>query len=188
MIEDDIIELLHKVRPLDRRPLQIVPASEEELRRFERIHGMTLPGELKSWFRHCNGANVNPGGLESLFPRNETVCLDWHFKQYPAWKQKGWFPLGSDGCGDLYIAMTQITIPASGTHPICFLDQSDFAKPRYAVASGVWKFLYMLLQTQVLHDQGKEVYWPFSKAAVLDVDPALGECRELPLPWEIEDE
>jgi len=187
-IEDQVIELLHQVRPLDQRPVQVIPATDEDLRRFEQVHGMNLPNELKSWFRHCDGANVNPGGLDSLFPKHEIVCLDWHFKQYPAWKEWGWFPLASDGCGNLYIMMSQITIPSTGTHPVFFLDQSDFEKPDYVVASGVWKFLYFVLQSEVLHDQGKHEYWPFDKVGVLAVDPALAECREIPLPWEVDAE
>ncbi len=188
MIEDEVIELLHRVRSLDQRPVQITPATDENLRRFEQIHGMCLPCELKSWFRLCDGANVNPGGLESLFPKNEPVCLDWHFKQYPAWKERGWFPLASDGCGDLYVMTAHTIISSTGTHPVCFLDQSDFTKPQFAVASGVWKFLYLLLQTEVLRDQGKEVFWPFHKESVLAVDPALAECKDTLLPWEIDGE
>ena len=188
MIEDQVIELLHQVRPLDQRPVQITAATDEELRRFEQIHGINLPSELKLWFQRCNGANVNPGGLDSLFPRHEVVCLDWHFKQYPAWKERGWYPLASDGSGNLYIMTSQTIIPSTGTHPVCFLDQCDFEKPRYAVASGVWKFLHFLLQNEVLHEQGRNEFWPFDKQAVLAADPALAECRDIPLPWEIEDE
>jgi len=188
MIEDQVMELLHRVRSLDRRPVQITPATDEDLQRFEQIHGIRLPKELKSWFRRCDGANVNPGGLESLFPKNQPISLDWHFRQYPAWKERGWFPVASDGCGDLYVMTARTIIPSTGTHPVCFLDQSDFTKPRYAVASGVWKFLYLLLQTEVLRDEEREDYWPFSKEFVLAADPALAECKDVPLPWGMDGE
>ena len=188
MIEDDVIALLHKVRPLDDGPVQIVPAGEEELQRFQQTHGIALPGELKAWFRRCNGANVNPGGLNSLFARDGLTCLDWYFKQYPAWKARGWFPIAGDGCGNLYVLTTQIETPSTGTHPVCFLDQADFQKLTYVVASGLWKFLYFVLQSEILHDQGKHEYWPFDKVAVLAVDPTLAEASAIPLPWEIDAE
>jgi hypothetical protein len=188
MIEDDVIKLVGQVKPLGRNPVQVVPATEEELRRFEHLHDVALPEELRSWLRRCNGASVNPGGLISLFGNEQGVCLDWYFKEYPAWKKTGWWPVASDGCGDLYILTSEIAIPSTGTHPVCFLDQSDFSQPQYAVASGLWKFLRFLLEKEVLLAQGNENYWPWDKEVVLAVDPALAECRGVPLPWEIEDE
>ncbi len=186
MIEDDVMQLVQQVRPLGDHAVEIVPATEDQLNSFERDHRLTLPPELKAWFRRCNGADVNPGGLDSLFPREHVVCLDWHFKQYPQWKKKGWFPLGSDGCGDVYILTSQIIIPSTGTHPVFFLDQADFEQPQYAIASGLWKFLYFLLENEIRSDAGRERYWPWNKEAVLAVDPHLAECRGVPLPWEIE--
>jgi hypothetical protein len=188
MIEQHVIELVRRVRPLGNTPVQIVPASEEELLRFELVNGVAIPNELKSWFRRCNGASVNPGGLNSLFAKDQPVCLDWYFREYPVWKTRGWWPIGTDGCGDLYILTTEITIPSTGTHPVCFLDQSDFEHLAYVMASGLWRFLYFLLEKEVLLAQGRPSYWPWEKDAVLAVDPGLAECRGVPLPWEGEDE
>jgi hypothetical protein len=187
MIEDDVIELIYEVKPLGGRPVHVVSASEDELKRFERVHNLVLPEEIKSWFRRCNGGSVNPGGLFSLFNKEGVDSLDWYFKQYPDWKAKGWFPIASDGCGDLYVFAAQITTPGSGGHPVFFLDQSDFSKPRYPVASGLWKFLYFLLENELLHDKGLDGYWPFDKEAVLAVDPDLAQCPIVPLPWEIDE-
>src|SRR5215213_3057707 len=103
MIEDDVMRLLREVKPLGDKPVEIVPATEQEISTFEQAHGLKLPNELKAWFRRCNGATVNPGGFESLYPKEGVVCLDWYFKQYPHWKAAGWFPIGGDGNGDLYI-------------------------------------------------------------------------------------
>lgn len=188
MIEDKVMDLLHQVSTLDRRPLHVSGEPDEELAKFEEIHQIELPNELKSWFRRCNGANVKPSGLDSLFSKHELVCLDWHLKEYPAWKQRGWFPLASDGCGNLYIMTARIVIGPTGTHPVCFLDQNNFAKPSYAVASGVWIFVYLLLQDELLRERGMRTFWPFDKQAVLAVDPPLAECRDIPLPWEVDTE
>ncbi len=185
MIEDNVIDLIQKVRSLDDGPVQITPASEAEMDAFERVHGFRLPGEVRAWFRRCNGASVCPGGLDSLFSREGEISLDWHFKQYPHWKSRGWIPIASDACGDLYIVAKAIEIRTTGTHPVFFLDQADFTRPDYVVASGLWKFLFFLLEDELLREQGKTCYWPFDSERVLAVDPAIRECRGAPLPWEV---
>lgn len=186
MIKQEVLDLLHQVRPLGSRSVQNAPVSEEQLKAFEEEHSLVLPSELREWFKCSNGASVNPGGLYSLFSQGKEASLDWYLNSYPDWKSNGWFPVASDGCGDLYMMTAQSIVPSSATHPVCFFDQSDFTKPQYAVASGLWAFLYQLLQTEVLRDQGKTAYWPFNKTAVLAVDPPLAECREIALPWEVE--
>jgi len=185
MLKSKVVDLLHQVRPLGNRPVQNNPASGEQLLAFEQAHGLILPVEIKEWFNCCNGAEVNPGGIYSLSSLGEEASLGWYLENYPEWKENKWFPIASDGCGDLYIMAAKTTIPSTGTHPICFLDQSDFVRPQYAVSSGLWKFLYLLLHTEILNEQGGIAYWPFNKEAVLAVDPALAECRDIALPWEI---
>lgn len=183
-IEDKVIEMIQQVRPIGDTPVRVMPATDTEIKAFENAHGFILPDEVRSWFRRCDGANIRPGGLDSLFPKDHVVCLDWHFKRYPEWKSKGWIPLASDGCGDLYVLTKDVLVPATGTHPVFFLDQADFAKPDYVVASGVWRFLFFLLEDELLRERGEAGYWPFDRERVLALDPALGECRGIPLPWE----
>ncbi len=186
MIEDKVIKFLKQVKPLGDKPIELKPASEEDIKRFEGAHEFELPTEVKTWLRRCNGADTNPGGLVSLFSTHETVSLDWYFKEYPEWKSKGWIPLANDGCGDIYILLSKQIAPVSGTHPVCFLDQADFNSPAYFVASGLWRFLYFLLENEILNERGIPTYWPFNKASVLKLDPNLAECRDFPLPWEVE--
>ena len=188
MIENNVLNLIAQVRPLGPKPSLITPASRDEILSFEQQHGLNLPDELKSWFSCCNGARVNPGGLYPLFAPQPELSLDWYLKNYPEWKARGWFPVASDGCGDLYIVAAGIRIGSVNTHPVCFLDQSDFEQPKYAVASGLWKFLYFLMKSEISHQQGQQAAWPFSRDAVLGFDPALAECSEVPLPWEIDGE
>ena len=185
MIVNDVMNLLRAVKPIGSGPITIEPASEDDIQRFERLHSFVMPNEAKNWFRRSNGANVNPGGLYSLFPKKyEGVCIDWYFRRYPEWKSHGWIPIANDGCGDIYILANAITIPTTGTHPVFFLDQSDFSKPDYAVASGLWKFLFFLLEDEILSQKGEEGYWPFNSEKVLAADPALAECGEIPMPWQ----
>lgn len=188
MIEDDVMRLLREVKPLGGKPVELVPATEDEIDSFEKIHGVELPNELKAWFRRCNGANVNPGGFQSLFGKEGGGGVDWYLKEYPHWKAAGWYPIGGDGNGDLYILNAGITIPSTKTHPVCFLDQQDFSFLTYAMSSGLWKFLYCLLKSEIVRDGGKDLQpWPFDKRATLAIDPNLIECTAIPLPWEKDD-
>jgi hypothetical protein len=182
MIQDDVIDLMLRLKPLQ-SSLKLVPATEDELHAFEMAHSVKLPCELRELFRRCNGANVNPGGLESLY------WLDWHFKQYPKWKEAGWYPVASDGSGDLYFLNTTISVPSTGTHPVCYMDQTDFSKLNYVMASGLWRFLHFLFEDEYLSQSGIDRYWPFDREKVMEFDPEIEACggKGLPLPWELED-
>jgi cell wall assembly regulator SMI1 len=190
MIEDKVIELLGQIQLLGKQPTTIVPATDKEIKAFELVHKLTLPAEVKTWFQRCNGADVYPPvRLNSLFSNDDNVCsIDWYFKEYPEWKQRGWIPIADDGCGDLYILTTAIVIPSIKTNPVFFLDQADFDKPNYVVASGLWKFLFLFLEDEILNHQGEDTYWPFDKRKVITTDPQILECRKIPLPWEADSE
>ncbi len=185
MREDIVLELLRNTKPLPGKTLRIKGATRQEIEEFELIHSLILPPELKAWFFKANGADVNPGGLNGLFSNEPAGSLDWYFRKFPAWKKNGWYPLGTDGCGDLYILNASITIESTRTHPVCFMDQSNFGTLSYAVASGCWIFLEMLLENEVLHADGKAAYWPFDRDVVLAKDPDLANCKGIPLPWEV---
>jgi len=187
MIEDDVMRLLREAKPLGGSSVEIVAATEDQIHAFEEAHGLLLPNELKAWLRRSNGANVNPGGLNSLFGNKGGGGLDWYFKEYPHWKAAGWFPIGGDGNGDLYVLNVGITVPSTRTHPVCFLDQKDFSFLAYVMASGLWKFLYCLLKSEVFREEGKDFLWPFDKTTTLAIDPNLVDCGVIPLPWEKED-
>jgi len=183
MIEDKVIELLHQVKPIGNQPAVIEPATDEEIKTFELAHKLILPAEVKSWFQRCNGISLNPGGLYRLFSKEDDVCsIDWYFKEYPEWKERSWIPIANDGCGNLYILTTAIVIPSARTHPVFFLDQADFDKPDYVVASGLWKFLFFFLEHAILTQRSEDTYWPFGKRKVITGDPQIVECRTIPQP------
>jgi len=180
-IEDKVMQLL-----VAEAGVHLVPATEGELSDFEKAHGLNLPDEFKAWFRKCNGACVSPGSLYPLFSTGKGVSVDWYLKQYPHWRRRGWLPIADDGCGDIYVMMTQVVTPPQVTHLVCFMDQSDFEQPRFAVASGLWLFLYFFLKSGALMKDCGNASWPFEKQAVLAEDPALAQCQDFPLPWELE--
>lgn len=185
MIERQVKEWILKVKPLDDQPVLIMPATNEELENFERFHDFVLPSEVKSWLRQCNGASINPGGFYSLFGKDDDdVSIDWHLNEFPDWKRRGWIPIAGDGCGDVYILDSSIFIPSTGTHPVFFLDQADYDMPNYVVASGLWKFLFFILENEIRRQQGLDAYWPFEKVKVVVKDPQIVECPGIPMPWE----
>ena len=192
-VQLEILNLLHRVKWLGTASGPIKPASLEDIREFEMESGNKLPAELAEWVSVCNGAAVNPGGLYSL------KDILSHYKSVnPSWLAKGWIPIASDGCGDYYVLNTSVAIPTSGTHPVYFVDQCDYEKPAYVVASGLWHFLKFLLDHEILDQalspevsmnataQNPETYWPFNKAYVLQRDSELANYQgDAPLPWEL---
>jgi hypothetical protein len=65
---------------------------------------------------------------------------------------------------------------------VYFIDpyqDGGYGVPTYAVASGLWRFLWFLFRSE-LGDRS----WPFDRAAVLVADPELAGVRGARLPWE----
>ncbi len=193
-VQSEIHNLLHRVKWLGTGAGPIKPASQKDIREFETEYGSKLPAELAEWVNMYNGATVNPGGIYGL---NDILSL--YKSVNPSWLAKGWIPIASDGCGDYYVLDTNIFIPTSGTHPVYFVDQSNYDKPAYVVASGLWRFLKFLLDREILDQalspevrmdataQNPESHWPFNKAHVLQVDPEMVDYQgSVPLPWELE--
>lgn len=185
-LREEVLRLLCAVRPLG-APIRIQGCSVEALKQFEDRHGVVMPKELREWFLLCDGAAVNPGGLYSVFSRSEhDASLDWYLQSFPSWKSRGWFPVASDGCGNVYVLSSAHLTRSRMTHPVLFVEGTDWEEASCVVASGLWRFLFFLLEDQLLHDQGKESYWPSQRHAVLAVDPDLGDVRGLRLPWTAE--
>lgn len=180
-LEAEVLRLLHLVRPLGNAPIRPRRAASLDLLAFERKHQLELPYELKAWLRHCDGAAVSPGGVYSLFTRGPCASMDWFLGEYPAWRDRGWLPVAGAGCGDIYVLASQLVSPG-GTHPVFFLDQADWDRPAYLVASGLWRFLYRLFRSEI--EPRPLAAWPFDRAAMQLEDPELAVCRGIRLPWE----
>jgi len=178
----EIVRLLKQVRPLQPDPIRLVGATEEDIARFEREFGTRVPSELREWLSTCNGAPVNPGSLYGL-SGSPGISIDWYFREYPHWVERSWWPVAGDGCGDLYVLDASIVVGTNATHPVVFLDQSDFDNAAYVVASSLVRFLYFLLESELRGDRDDSVYWPMDRDVVTRRDPEI-ERTGLTLPWD----
>lgn len=192
--QSEVLSLLQRVEWLARVPGIIAPVNPEDIRDLERTLGGDVPRELVEWVTLCDGAAVNPGGLYSV-----REIISFYRVIQPAWLERGWIPVASDGCGDIHILDTRSVVQPRGTHPVYFVDQCDFNQPDYVVASGLWRFLKFLLEHEIQNQMlplevrmdatahAPETRWPFNKAYVLSLDPDLdyyeGNVR---MPWRLE--
>jgi hypothetical protein len=180
----EILLLVDRVKPLAIPTVSSRPARRQDVVEFERQFGMKMPDELIEWLLYCNGADINPGGLYGLKCSGRPISIETSLESEPQWVDEGWFPIANDGCGDYYVLASKEKAPASSTHPVFFLDQSDYQQPGYVVASSLKYFLWFLLTNEILLQQGTSCFWPFEKSKVLAVDPALDSVKGVRFPWE----
>ncbi|MEO7299408.1 MAG: SMI1/KNR4 family protein [Verrucomicrobiota bacterium] len=195
----EVLNLLECAPKLD--DFDLVPATSLQIRDFELETSIKLPTEIRELMDLCNGALVKPGGICSL---SEMVSA---YSYFPKWMGKGWLPVATDGCGDYYVLDTREIIQTSSTHPIYFVDQIDYDRGNYIVASGLWEFLRFLLEDEILSNENpidpstaewddslktwtntnSKVYWPFNKNKVLEFDPDLAFYKgKVPFAWDLD--
>jgi cell wall assembly regulator SMI1 len=154
-------------------------ASEAELRSFETRFGITLPAELREWLETYNGVEIDPGGLYGINTGSDYHDIEATLELVPEWLPGKWVPLAGDGCGNYWVM--DCSEPGAPHHFISFIDEIDYSKLDYVVASGIWTFL-----DGMLRDEFQEIdWWPFDRERVLQHDPALATYRgPVPFPWE----
>ncbi|HEX3628443.1 MAG TPA: SMI1/KNR4 family protein [Verrucomicrobiae bacterium] len=187
-IEDKVLELVNNLSDFKGERVAAAPATDEQIIKFERIHELKLPCEIRELLKCYNGISLGPSTFYPLFSKSKDDCsMDWYLRERPEWSKKGWMPIADDGCGDVFILATSLLIPSTGTHPVFFLDQAEDA-PTYVVASGVWRFLFFFLENERFYQRKQLSYWPFDKEKVVAIDPKIVECKGIPLPWEANDQ
>lgn len=171
-LQDEVCRLASLV---PREPGTSLPsgASDSQIGGFALVRGVVIPPEVRDWLGFSDGPRIGPGGVFGLRDFDETD------KFLPEFKERGWLPLGSHGCGDYYVLA--LDSEDRLLRPVYFVDryQDDgYAAPTYAVALGFWRFLWFLFKEEL-----GERRWPFDKGFVLASDPALGNVRSARLPW-----
>jgi len=152
-----------------------IGATKETLCGFVDRTGLVVPEPLAEWLRDVNGARIGPGGVLGIRPDDPYCDIETILHGYPEWVPNGWIPVAGDGCGNYYVLG-----PDCGMHPICFINtSSDYLKPAYLVASGIWPFLRFLFDYEI-----GERRWPFSRAYVIAHDPGITSCSVARMPWD----
>jgi hypothetical protein len=152
-------------------------ATDQEIEAFAARLGITVPDGWRAWLRLRNGAIAGYGKFYGMSDIEDTLARFPHLLEY------GWLPVGSDGCGSIFVLALQDVTSSGPT--VLFLDWEDsdgelFNVASYAVASGLWPFLRLQLMDDLdLIDW----HWPFDKERTLQEDPALVESTSAPLPW-----
>lgn len=180
-IFDEIVELIPRLPRDPDRPFPPPGAEDWMFRVFEMRTGLEIPPDLRRWLTYINGAIIGPGGIHGISAQNDYTTIEAILQIFPNWVEKGWFPVGSDGCGNLYV-LTIRPEDGPGT-PVFFIETiSDPDSPSYVVASDLFHFLRAYFKED-LGEQG----WPCDPSTVLRDDPALADYRTYPKCWEADD-
>src|SRR4029078_9017925 len=134
----------------------------EKLHEFAVRNRIVIPNEFAEWLAVINGARTPPGGILGIRPDDPYCDIQPLLAAYPEWNAKGWIPIAGDGCGNYYVVYNEGEL-----NPLLFIDTtSSHLDPALVAASGVWKFFWFLLSTEI----GKPG-WPFSREFVIRHDP-----------------
>lgn len=151
--------------------------TEDAISAFRRRAGIDVPVALRNWLQHVNGPCIGPGGLLGIETGRPSLDIEMVLNWYPQWRERGWLPVASDGCGNYYVLNT---VERSG--PIYFVDTaSDANHLSHVVGSNLWTFLWFLLGNEI-----SKTGWPFSEEYVVLHDPEIVMCTAAPCPWQID--
>jgi cell wall assembly regulator SMI1 len=155
------------------------PLDSARLTELERYLGFPVPDELREWLARHNGALVGPGGVFGYRAYTPSLDIATRLDRLPKWKTRRWIPVAGDGSGDYYLIDAGHEFREDDA--VYFVDQADFDRPDYLVASGLWTFLLGLLRKEL----GLEPQWPFEENLVLRLDPRLSLGPAELLPWRV---
>lgn len=141
-----VLTLLAKYSEPPAGPSPPTGATENDLKVLRDQLGFELPESLASWLAVCNGHLAGQGGLFGANHPND--FLDIGSRMIDGWRERRWIPVAGDGCGDYYILDASRThLPTDG---IYFVDQMDYGKLDYVVASELEIFLEQFLRDDLV--------------------------------------
>ncbi|WP_081752686.1 SMI1/KNR4 family protein [Kallotenue papyrolyticum] len=167
--------LLNRLHPGETIPEGL---GDEEIAAFTERTGVAVPSEVAELLRFMNGPYVGHKVLLGIID-HEYRGIEPIYQLYPYWKDRGWLPIGGDGCGNYYVVPTRGEFGPG--YPVFFVDTMDDPDvPAYIVASNVVRFVEFL----ILNELG-EIDWPWDKNEVLKKDPDILRYCRIPIPWEL---
>ena len=159
---------------------------------------IAIPPPIAEWLLYCNGISTMAHG--SLYGLDEVT----DYSEYTShWKDRGWTPIGGDGCGSYYLVVKHET-SGRGLYPVVFADHEDSVmgieendehqicnRISYIVASDLPHFLeaIFLYQEHNIRCENRDdneylnFWWPFDKEHVLQFDPDINQF-EFIKPWD----
>lgn len=78
-------------------------ASQAEIDALQERLGQDLPPVLRMWLSVCRGAAIGPGGVFGQRPDRPFLDMPRLLALFPQWRDLGWLPVASDGCGSYYV-------------------------------------------------------------------------------------
>jgi hypothetical protein len=85
-------------------------ASAAELTALASRLGQSLPSMLRTWLSICRGAAIGPGGVFGQRPDQPQLDMARIRDMFPHWRELGWLPVASDGCGNYYVLAKDGTV------------------------------------------------------------------------------
>jgi cell wall assembly regulator SMI1 len=153
--------------------------SEEDINAFSERTGITVPEDLRLWWRWVYDCSLSHVGFFNI-RSSKNLDVEGLFGLFPLWKDRAWIPLANDGCGNFYLLAARNDFGIG--HPVFFVDSaSDPNLPAYIVASDMDHFLTGVLVREL---EGPFAGWPFDRDAMLEFDPQMAKYRGLPFPWD----
>jgi len=178
-VSDEFLEIRELLKTAERQPEEplLLGASESQLMTAESILNMKIPVELEKWLRIVNGSCVGGKAILGVALDRRSLDAVETLEFYTQWKEKGWFPVACDGCGNFYVLVL-----SHEPHPVAFVDvQYDSNGLAYLVASRLTTFIRGLIGLEL-----GEKRWPFDRAFVIQSDPGIACLDIAPLPWDLE--
>lgn len=174
-IEFDELKLMLIDAPLAPDELLRSGALPSEIEEAETMIHRRLPNDLKSWLAVVNVVCVGGGGFVGVNAKRKSLDLCCIFKNYPSWKENGWFPIASDGSGNYYVL-----VDIGSEKGVAFIDVAEDSETlTYRVASNLRIFI-----SRFIEKESGDSRWPFDKLDTLNRDPAVETSNIAPLPWE----
>ncbi|WP_144394245.1 SMI1/KNR4 family protein [Pleionea sediminis] len=141
--------------------------------------GVAIPDDLKLLLHSVNGTSIPPGGIFGINTPQDFLDIIEVYKLYPEWKEKGWIPIATDGCGNYYAVVTNNEFNILNC--VVFIDTMEStSKPSFIVSSNIWAFLQGLI-----NEERNQEGWPFDKDGVLARDPDVEKSQNIAYPWEV---
>jgi hypothetical protein len=161
----------------------------DDINAYCETNNLLLPDEMKIWLCLCNGITGGKREIPVCFGdiygilkkqiRFGASDLIQDLSIHPYWQNLGYIPIGTDGCGSVYLLIPYV-IGNCVKHPVVFFDHADSHEytcdtPSYVIASGFLTFVDRLLLKELCIRRflNFDTNMPFSEKITTKHDPYI---------------